>query len=63
MPGRYSIREPGSEDGWMTAQFYTESMDLAKMLIFGLGTQVVIVEPQELHTAVVQAAGDILLNK
>ncbi|BCL77954.1 transcriptional regulator [Ktedonobacteria bacterium brp13] len=60
MPGRYSICEPGSEDGWMTAQFYTESIDLAKMLIFGLGTQVIIVEPQELHTAVMQAACDIL---
>jgi hypothetical protein len=35
-------------------------MDLAKMLVFGLRTQVTIVEPPELHAAVVQAACEIL---
>jgi predicted DNA-binding transcriptional regulator YafY len=35
-------------------------MDLAQMLVFGLGTQVAVVEPPELHAAVVQAAYEIL---
>jgi Predicted transcriptional regulator len=60
MPGRSTILEPSNEDGWVTAQFHVESMDFAKMLIFGLGTQAVVVEPPELYAAVVQAAGEIL---
>ena len=44
----------------MTAQFHLESMDLAKMLVFGLGTQVAVVEPPELHAAVVQTAREML---
>jgi predicted DNA-binding transcriptional regulator YafY len=62
MPGRSTIIEPGNGDGWVIAQFQVESMDLAKMLVFGLGTQVTIVEPPELHAAVVQAAHEILNN-
>jgi predicted DNA-binding transcriptional regulator YafY len=60
MPGRSTIIEPGNGEGWVRAQFHVESMDFAKMLVFGLGTQVEIVEPPELHAAVVQAACEIL---
>jgi predicted DNA-binding transcriptional regulator YafY len=60
MPGRSTIIEPGDADGWVCVQLHVESMDLAKMLVFGLGTQVVVVDPPELHTAVVQAAREIL---
>lgn len=60
MPGRSTIIGPGNEDGWVKAQFHVESMDFAKMLVFGLGMQVAVVEPPELHAAVVQAACEIL---
>jgi predicted DNA-binding transcriptional regulator YafY len=60
MPGRSTILEPGNGDGWVRAQFHGESLDFAKMLVFGLGTQVEVIEPPELHAAVVQAASEIL---
>jgi predicted DNA-binding transcriptional regulator YafY len=60
MPGRSTILEPGNGDGWVSAHFHVESMDFAKMLVFGLGTQVTVVEPPELHAAVVQAACEML---
>jgi predicted DNA-binding transcriptional regulator YafY len=60
VPGRYHIIGPNNGDGWMIAQFHLESMDLAKMLVFGLGTQVAVVEPPELHAAVVQTAREML---
>ncbi len=60
MPGRSTILEPRNGDGWVRAHFHVESMDFAKMLVFGLGTQVAVVEPPELHAAVVQTACEIL---
>jgi predicted DNA-binding transcriptional regulator YafY len=60
MPGRSTVLEPSNGDGWVLAHFHVESIDLAKMLVFGLGTHVVVVEPSELQAAVVQAAGEIL---
>jgi predicted DNA-binding transcriptional regulator YafY len=60
MPGRSTILEPRNGDGWVIAHFHVESMDFAKMLVFGLGTQVAVVEPPELHAAVIQAACEIL---
>jgi predicted DNA-binding transcriptional regulator YafY len=60
IPGRYRILEPGNGDGWMTAQFHVETMDLARMIVFGLGSQVAVVEPPELHAAVIQTARDLL---
>jgi predicted DNA-binding transcriptional regulator YafY len=60
MPGRMTIVEEGNGDGWVVAQFHAESMDLAKMLVFGLGAQGVVVEPVELREAVVQGAREIL---
>src|SRR5260370_28209251 len=60
IPGRYHIIMPNNGDGWIVARFHLESMDLAKMLVFGLGTQVAVVEPPELHTAVVQTAREML---
>ncbi len=60
MPGRSTIIEPRNGDGWVIAHFHVESMDFAKMLVFGLGTQVAVVEPPELHAAVVQTAREML---
>lgn len=60
IPGRYHIIEPDNGDGWIIVRFHLESIDLAKMLVFGLGTQVAVVEPPELHEAVVQTAREML---
>lgn len=60
MPGRSTVLEPQDGDGWVKVRFHVESLDLAKMLVFGLGAQVAIVEPLELHMAVVQAAREML---
>jgi hypothetical protein len=35
-------------------------MDLAKMLVFGLGKQAVVIEPAELRDAVLRSAREIL---
>jgi predicted DNA-binding transcriptional regulator YafY len=60
VPGRYHQVEPAAADGWILLDFHLESIDLAKMLVFGLGQQAIIVEPQELEEAVLTAAGNIL---
>ncbi|MBA3867864.1 MAG: WYL domain-containing protein [Anaerolineae bacterium] len=59
-PGRFQISEPVDETGWLTINVHMESIELAKMLVFGLGKDGVVVEPPELHRAVVEAAREIL---
>jgi predicted DNA-binding transcriptional regulator YafY len=59
-PGRSMTHEPSAAEGWALAHFQVESMDLAKMLVFGLGSHACVVEPAELQAAVVQAARDLL---
>jgi predicted DNA-binding transcriptional regulator YafY len=59
VPGRCEILET-SEDGWFTARFHMESFNLAKMLVFGLGMQAVVIEPVELLEAVLNDAKAIL---
>ncbi len=59
-PGRFKIIEDVGDDGWLTARIHLESLDLAKMLVFGMGTQAVVLDPPELHEAVIQTARDLL---
>jgi predicted DNA-binding transcriptional regulator YafY len=59
-PGRCHVIEPAGDDGWLTARFHLESIDLAKMLVFGLGTQAVVLDPPELQEAVLETARAIL---
>jgi predicted DNA-binding transcriptional regulator YafY len=54
VPGRYQIK-PG-EEHWLVVQFYLESIEMAKMLVFGLGAQASVIEPEALRQAVVNAA-------
>ncbi len=61
-PGRCQVIEAAGDDGWLTARFQLESMDLAKMLVFGLGTQAVVLDPPELQEAVLETARDLLEN-
>jgi predicted DNA-binding transcriptional regulator YafY len=63
VPGRYHVVEVRDADGWLTVQFHLESMDLARMLVFGLGRQAVIVEPQDLKEAVLSRAREIVDNQ
>lgn len=58
-PGRCEILE-APDDGWITARFHLESIDLASMMVFGLGRQAVVVEPAELREAVLNAAHELL---
>lgn len=46
--GYYEITEPTDTQGWFTARFRAESIRPAMMLVFGLGADAVVVEPQEL---------------
>jgi predicted DNA-binding transcriptional regulator YafY len=55
-PGRHQVIEPAQEGEWSTVRFQIESMELAKMLVFSLGSQAVVVEPDGLYQAVVDAA-------
>lgn len=56
VPGRYQQIQPAEADGWLTIRFYLESVDLAHMLVFGLGTQATVVEPASLKEAVLETA-------
>jgi predicted DNA-binding transcriptional regulator YafY len=62
-PGRCEIIEPENAEGWTMARFHMESMDLAKMLVFGLGKQGVVVEPQTLREAVIQTACELIQDQ
>jgi predicted DNA-binding transcriptional regulator YafY len=59
-PGRFNIHEPADKSGWLTLDIHIESIELAKMLVFGLGKDVAVVNPPELEAAVVAAAQAIL---
>jgi predicted DNA-binding transcriptional regulator YafY len=60
--GRFEITDPVDETGWFTARFETETIEPAKMLVFGLGCDAVIIEPQELGE-LVRAQSASLLNQ
>jgi predicted DNA-binding transcriptional regulator YafY len=62
-PGRCEIIEPENVEGWTTAHFHMASMDLAKMLVFGLGKQAVVIEPQALREAVIQTACELIKDQ
>ncbi|MBL8119335.1 MAG: WYL domain-containing protein [Anaerolineae bacterium] len=55
-PGRFQIVEAADAEGWLSAAMHVETMELAKMLVFGLGRDVVVIEPAELREAVLATA-------
>lgn len=55
-PGRHQIIEPIQANEWPTMHLQMESMELAKMLVFGLGAQAIVVEPRHLYESVLNAA-------
>ena len=60
VPGRYQVHDTSDAAGWLTVHFDLESLDLAKMLVFGLGRQAMVVEPLELKEAVLNTAREII---
>jgi predicted DNA-binding transcriptional regulator YafY len=65
LPGRWEVQNEPAGRGWLTIRFHLDSMELAKMLVLGLGRQAVVVEPQTLKQAVLSTAQEIIqsLNK
>lgn len=55
-PGRHQVSEATEPDGWFTVKIHTESVTLAKMLVFELGAQAKVIEPASLFDAVVETA-------
>ncbi len=60
VPGRCRFAMPSNEDNWVKVDIRLESLELAKMLVLGLGRQAQVLEPPELKQAVLEAAQDIL---
>ncbi len=60
--GRYEVLEPADAEGWFTARFEAESIEPAKMLVFGLGADASVIEPLELQN-VVLAQCQMMLDK
>lgn len=57
LPGRWQVvADEAGADGWVTLRLMMESQQLAKMLVFGLGTNVEVVAPAELAQAVMDDA-------
>jgi predicted DNA-binding transcriptional regulator YafY len=61
LPGRHQIIE--SDGAWHTIHFQLESRNLAQMLVFGLGTQVEVIDPPELDEDVFKSARAIVEKK
>lgn len=60
VPGRCEVVDTSGD--WVTTRLHMESIDLAKMLVFGLGALGQVIDPPELRTAVLADARAILAN-
>ena len=58
--GNSTITELPEVDGWFRALIQVPSMDVAKMLIFGLGAEAEVVEPEVLRREMVESARRIV---
>jgi predicted DNA-binding transcriptional regulator YafY len=55
-PGRCEVVGSPDSQGWFTARVRLDTLDLAKMLVFGLGSQAQVLDPPELLNAVINTA-------
>lgn len=62
IPGRSEILQPEDENGWVTVRFFVESLEIACMFIFGLGRDIIVLDPPELRKLVTEVARTILKN-
>lgn len=60
--GSYTIRETSTDDTSANIDITLSSLEEAKMLVLGLGTDVEIIQPIELHEAVVEQAHHLLTH-
>jgi predicted DNA-binding transcriptional regulator YafY len=56
----YKITEPADADNWLQIHLFVDSISYARMLVFELGTQAVIIEPLSLRESVMQFAQNLL---
>jgi predicted DNA-binding transcriptional regulator YafY len=55
-PGRSELLAEDAATGWLTVRINVEAPELADMLVFGLGAQAEVIEPETLRERVRQAA-------
>jgi len=59
-PGRWEVLEETNEAEWITLRLMMDSLLLAKMLVFGLGTSAEVIAPVELKEAVLDDAQQMI---
>lgn len=59
-PGRWEVLDGPNEEGWLTVRFQIDNLELAKMLVLGLGSHARVLEPDDLREAVLNTSRDIL---
>jgi predicted DNA-binding transcriptional regulator YafY len=60
IPGRYQLVAIPEDHEYVVVHLHLESVDLARMLIFGLGASVRMIEPPELREAVLKTAQEVI---
>lgn len=60
LPGTFEIVASTNRDGWVTMRCETETLAAAKMFVLGLGAAAAVLEPAELHEAVLAQARAVL---
>jgi predicted DNA-binding transcriptional regulator YafY len=63
VPGHFKILEINEQNGWLILHFELETMELAKMLVFGLGPPSEVIDPPELREAVIKRAQEFLYKE
>jgi predicted DNA-binding transcriptional regulator YafY len=60
-PGRHEVLDTEA-DGWTQARLQMESEDMARMIVFGMGTQARVIAPDALREAVAARCRDLLAH-
>lgn len=59
-PGRNQVVELEADDEWAVVRLHLDTIELAKMLVFGLGADAQVIDPPELWQAVLDSARALL---
>lgn len=60
LPGNAEILDQSEDGDWLRVRVQLAALESAKMLVFGLNGQASVVDPPELHEAVMQSAREML---